>query len=40
MIRLLMVFMAMGGFLAVYGLLEKTVPEKVWDKLAHMFRFD
>lgn len=40
MMRMLMVFVAMGGFLAVCGLLEKTVPERVWDKLAHMLRFD
>ena len=40
MIRLMVVFLALGVFFVVGGLLEETVPERVWDKLEHILRFD
>lgn len=40
MMRLLIVFLALGVFFVVGGLLEETVPERVWDKLFKMMRFD
>ena len=40
MIRIAIVFLALGVFFVVGGLLEETVPERVWDKLLKMMRFD
>ena len=31
---------ALGVFFVIAGLAERCVPDKVWDKLMHIMRFD
>ena len=40
MATMMIVFLVLAVFFTVGGLLEKAVPEKVWDKLFHALKLD
>lgn len=37
---LMVVFAWAGAFFTLSAICEKVVPDKVWDKIAHILKFD